>query len=317
MKPWLKDYFTFSTSEKYGVVGLISLIVILLILPYFIPMFQKTELTDYSEFAKKVEAAQLNKVDSNSVTNKPAVGKYPSTSKKPKSSNRYQPKPAQLFKFNPNTATEKDFIKLGISKKTAANIVKYRSKGGNFRKPDDFSKIYGLSDNQFEQLKPYINIPKKEFAKKSFSKPNKPAPKKKKYKPEPVIVDIATADTTELKRITGIGSVFAKRIVKFRSSLGGFHNLNQVSEVYGIDEEKLTQIQSQITFSNQPLSKLNINIDTSKTLAQHPYINYKVANAIEKYRMQHGNYENISQLKNIIIIDDELFNKIQPYISTQ
>jgi len=313
MKPWLKDYFTFNTSEKYGIIGLISLIVILLILPYFVPLFQKHEITDYSEFAQKVEAAQNNQPSTSPIEENLNKKQFPSATKEHSKKTSPQSAPINYFSFNPNTATEDDFVKLGISKRTASNIIKYRSKGGNFKKPEDFAKIYGLSESQFQQLKPFINIPKVEY-----SKPKNPNPKatiEKAYKPEPIIIDIALADTTELKKINGVGSVFAKRIVKFRNSLGGFHSKSQISEVYGIDEEKLTQIQPQISFSAQPINKININTADSDLLGSHPYISYKVANAIEKYRIQHGNYANIDELKKILIIDDELFHKIQPYIT--
>lgn len=52
------------------------------------------------------------------------------------------------------------------------------------------------------------------------------------------VVEINSADTTVLKGVPGIGSTFANRIVKYRNLLGGFCHIEQLKEVYGIDEAK-------------------------------------------------------------------------------
>ena len=39
------------------------------------------------------------------------------------------------------------------------NILHYRAKGGKFRKTEDFKKIYGMTEDQYSVLSPYIHIP--------------------------------------------------------------------------------------------------------------------------------------------------------------
>ncbi len=67
----------------------------------------------------------------------------------------------ELFYFDPNTADSIQFARLGILPRQIHNIYKYRAKGGRFRKPSDFSRIYGLSKEKYEELEPYIKIEKK------------------------------------------------------------------------------------------------------------------------------------------------------------
>ena len=38
------------------------------------------------------------------------------------------------------------------------NILHYRHKQGKFRHPEDFQKIYGLTEEQYQILHPYIQI---------------------------------------------------------------------------------------------------------------------------------------------------------------
>jgi hypothetical protein len=47
---------------------------------------------------------------------------------------------------------------LGLRDKTIKTIENYLSKGGHFYKPEDLQKIYGLHDDEYERLKPYIKI---------------------------------------------------------------------------------------------------------------------------------------------------------------
>ena len=66
-----------------------------------------------------------------------------------------------LFHFDPNTASESDLSKLGLSDKVVKTMLKFRNKG-SFRKANDVAKIYGLSEKQFVELLPYIRIKPKE-----------------------------------------------------------------------------------------------------------------------------------------------------------
>ncbi|MCD8296044.1 MAG: helix-hairpin-helix domain-containing protein [Prevotella sp.] len=65
---------------------------------------------------------------------------------------------AELFYFDPNTADSAQFARLGIRPRQIHNIYKYRAKGGRFRRPRDFSRIYGLSEKKYKELEPYIRI---------------------------------------------------------------------------------------------------------------------------------------------------------------
>src|SRR5690606_32795545 len=60
-------------------------------------------------------------------------------------------------------------------------------------------------------------------------------------------ISLNSSDTTEWKKIPGIGSSYSTRIVKYRTLLGGFINKNQLLEVYGIDSEMYSRISPYIT----------------------------------------------------------------------
>ena len=64
-----------------------------------------------------------------------------------------------LFEFNPNSIDSSGLLRLGFSSAQASSIIKYRRKGGNFRKPEDFSRLYVVSERKYRELESYIKIP--------------------------------------------------------------------------------------------------------------------------------------------------------------
>jgi competence ComEA-like helix-hairpin-helix protein len=135
-----------------------------------------------------------------------------------------------------------------------------------------------------------------------------------KFKPGTTL-EINTADTTALKKVPGIGSAFASRIVKYRNLLGGFHTVAQLREVYGIDEDKYAALSPWFTADASHVRKLRVNALPMDSLRKHPYISYRQARAIERFRRQKrqlSGWENL-QLLEEFTEDDKL--RMLPYLS--
>mgnify|MGYP000678155897 CR=1 FL=1 len=85
---------------------------------------------------------------------------------------------SQLFEFDPNLIEKDELLRLGFSEKVTSTILNYRNKGGKFYKKEDFKRVYGITEANYEILKPFIVIPKKEF--KKFEKNSKKTSIKKR-----------------------------------------------------------------------------------------------------------------------------------------
>jgi competence ComEA-like helix-hairpin-helix protein len=218
----------------------------------------------------------------------------------------------RLTKFDPNTATEQAFISLGISKRVASGIIKYRSKGGKFRIRKDFRKVYGLDSSLFTSLEPYIQLPENYARDSSTFVSRKPG---NKVNP---IFDLNLADTIQLASVYGIGPSTARRIVKYRAALGGFLDHEQLFEVWGIDSTVVRRLaeKSVIAAGFMP-NRLAINQRTEEELGRHPYLRTKLARAIVNYRFQHGKFATVDDLKKIAVIDEKAFLRIKPYITLE
>ena len=66
------------------------------------------------------------------------------------------------------------------------------------------------------------------------------AQKKSAY--DHLMIELNSADTTELKQLRGIGSKLSQRIVKYRKKIGGFTHKEQLKDIYGLPEETYLHI---------------------------------------------------------------------------
>jgi competence ComEA-like helix-hairpin-helix protein len=312
-KQFVREYLSFTRKERQGIISVVLLILLFTILPFFYPYFIKEKMTDSTAFEK--EMARL-KIDSSGKKNytkdfdKEYYNDYSPSAK-------YISREIETFSFDPNTAAVADWVRLGVREKTAITIQKYISKGGKFYKPEDIKKIWGLSKTDVARLLPYVSIPKStkeypQYAKKEY--PEKSA----SYTPHVIQkIDVNLADTAAFIALPGIGGKLSKRIISFRDKLGGFYSVEQVGETYLLPDSTFQKIKPYLFVSNSSLKRININTASVDEMKAHPYIKYNMANAIFQYRQQHGNYISVEQIKKILIITDEIYQKAAPYLSVK
>jgi competence protein ComEA len=318
-KNWIKEYFTFSKKERRAVFVLLFFAVFFALLPAMFPFLVKDDVSIEVDTATERQLAQLkipNKYDR--INEKDFVEQYDQPKYPPYKKFEKTEIIGELFYFNPNTASSDDWKKLGLREKTIQTILNYRSKGGKFRKPEDLQHIYGLRKEEYERLVPYANIEPLETANKesvtgTFSFEKKYESKESKI----IFIDINNADTTEWKKLNGIGSKLSQRIINFRTKLGGFVSVEQVGETFGLPDSTFQKIKSQLQVKQSTVVKINLNEATLDVLKSHPYLKYAVANAIIQYRNEHGPFKTVSELQKLGAIDESLYTKIAPYLTVE
>lgn len=233
----------------------------------------------------------------------------------------------ELFPFDPNTADSTQLLRLGLRPWQVRSIYHYRAKGGIYRAPVDFARIFGLTKKQFEVLRPYIRIaddykPASDFYhNETYSKrPHAPVQQEQpQEKPtynyphkltQGQQLAVNSADTTELQQIPGIGKTYAKAIVRYREKLGGFTSSKQLLEIEGLPEST-TQF---VTVDTTHVRKMNINQLTLNQLRQHPYINFYQAKAICDYRRLRGPIKSLQDLKLLKDFPPAEIERLQPYV---
>ena len=242
-----------------------------------------------------------------------------------------EPKASNLFAFDPNTIDSTTLVSFGIKAWKVKNFIHYRKAGKVFHSADDMLDTYGWTEEDIRPLRPYIHIgkayqkevyPKISESRKEHDGSATPVVEKEsaykdslrrymsnKFK-EHTLVDINTADTTLLKRIPGIGSHFAKSIVRYRDKLGGFINVEQLAEINNFPMETLDWF----SVSTPQIKKININKADFKQMAAHPYIGYDNTKRIKNYVRLDGYIKSVEQLRSLGFFTDEELERLLPYL---
>jgi DNA uptake protein and related DNA-binding proteins len=312
-KQFVREYLSFTWKERWGTISVVLLILLFTTLSFFYPYFIKKEMADSTAFEKEMARLRIDSSGKKNYTKDLENEYYNDYSPGAK----YVSRKIETFDFDPNTAAVADWVRLGVREKTAITIQKYISKGGKFYKPEDIKKIWGLSKTDVARLLPYVSIKniireypqyaKKEYPEKSASYTMRVIQK----------IDVNLADTSAFIALPGIGSKLSKRIISFRDKLGGFHSIEQVGETYLLPDSTFQKIKPYLFTSNSSIKRININTASVDEMKAHPYIKYNMATAIFQYRQQHGNYMNVEQIKKIMIITDEMYQKAAPYLSVE
>ena len=303
---WFKEYLSFHKTERNGIAALVLILIGLITFNMYQRFFWKG---DWEEMQLKYGPMIVQFQEETD-----------SIAQAEETPEPWIPKTRELFKFDPNTLDSSGWVALGFSPKQSGAILKYRSAGAKFRKPEDIKKLFVVDDERYEELKPFIEIqpiaetePTEKWKNDSFEK--KPKWEKPEYIPKNI--ELNTADSALLVEVQGIGPFFARVIIEQRDKLGGFRTKNQVLEVYGMDSAKFAKIESELWVDPARISKININKATLKELVHHPYINFNQAKAIVNYREQHGQYKNLESLKKIHLIDDGFMSEMTPYLKVE
>lgn len=320
MRPWkeeVKDLLSVSSGERRG----ISLLLLLLLLTSSWVAYEQFVAPDVAADRAGLETAwvQLSEPAGSSIDD----GKAP----------RVQPveQGQVLFDFDPNHLPAEQWIALGLSERQAAVIHRYEARGGHFRTKGDLARMRVVDPELFARWAPFIQLPDPNpAAVASSAHAPEGSPSISTYPPRtgssvreaghsPLPVEINSADTNLLVEVRGIGPAFARGIVKYRDRLGGFHDLDQLAEVYILRDkpEALAELRTRLVVDTQLVRRFAVNSFTAEELGPHPYAGWKVAKALVAYRKQHGPFRTVADIKGCVLVTDSIYRKLAPYLSAE
>lgn len=223
--------------------------------------------------------------------------------------------------FDPNTVDSNTLVHLGFKPWQAKNLLKYRAKGGKYRKAEDLKRLYGMTDSMYQTLQPYICIELENLEVDSLANDSLRVDTTRyatmpgwQHVKKDTILNLRTADTTELKMIRGIGSYRAKQIVRYREALGGFVRMEQLLEVEGM-EAVADSVLKHFVLDSAKVEQLNVNVMSVRQLSKHPYLRFEDAKAIYELRRQKIRLDSIEQLYDLEGLSEETIKKVAPYLN--
>lgn len=302
----IKEFFYFQKSDRHVLMVLLGIAIVFMSLVYFLGSDEMEENKAYTEQNDYNDQQYDHRHRRMKSRRKQPYYAVPETK-------------TERFPFDPNTADSTQFLRLGLQPWQIRNIYKYRAHGGIYRKASDFAKLYGLTLKQYKSLEPYIRIspdyrPAAEYYEEKSTVSSAITPRdtvlfpKKLKEGEYVLLNIA--DTTLLKKVPGIGSGYARAIIRYGERLGGYYDPSQLLEINAFPEDALPYFR----VAQEPIRKLNVNKLSLEQLRKHPYIGFYQAKAIVEYRRLHGPINNLQQLSTTGLFPKETIIKLQPYI---
>lgn len=299
----VKSYFRHYRSERRGV---IVLAIILLLALAGVEVFRLV----YEPEIEKIDVVILNEM-----APQEAKSELPSV-------NEVE---IERFNFNPNTLSDSGYAALGFSKKEITTLRNYQASGARFEIKRDFSKLFFVDEEEYAELEAYIDLPEvrpeKTYAQTFTQRDESPKVKWSDtaqtdlYRFKEFTCDLNTADTNELKRLNGIGSFYARKIIEYREELGGYYSLSQLLELWEMTPEKIDKFASQVKLNPSAIRQININTASAHELSQHPYFSFGEANKIVLKREELGTFADSKSFCSSGLLDADLCRKLVPYLN--
>ena len=305
-----EDYFNFSRAERFGILVLGGCILLLLVFRWSLPLWIKPHPPDVTAFAEEI-AKFHRAVDSLALAKK--LFEAPT----------FLLSTSDLFSFDPNRATNEEWERLGMNERQIRNIRNYQARGGYFKRKEDLQRLYTISATQYQRLEPYIRlaagepsvrqvIPEKQFVSDTEEEERADITSLRETKLQ---IELNTADSSLLTRLPGIGPMLAARTIKYRRLIGGFVDVAQLGEVYGINRELVERLTPQLSADSSLVRKISVNKATQREMNSHPYLNEQQVRGILNYRRLQNRINSLDELvrNNIFKRDDA--EKIRPYLT--
>jgi competence ComEA-like helix-hairpin-helix protein len=299
----LKEFLYYSRTDRGLLIAALGLLFLIIVLRLAMPSKSTPSggAGELSAFRQEMEdsAAKPKRTYARKV--------YPSHGRRGPGKAPFTLASLRLHPFDPNQADSAELAAMGLPVTAVRSLVHYRQQGGSYRSARSVQRLYGMSDTLFARLQPYLRFPEEET--------DKEAPRALSYTPAEKYpagtqIDLNTADTTELKKIPGIGSGIARAIVGYRERLGGFYDVTQLAEVRFATPE----MQQWFVVSQPPSRLIRLNHDKLDRLRAHPYLNYYQARDIIAERNARGDIKSLSRLSLYKSFTEKDFERLKPYL---
>lgn len=247
-----------------------------------------------------------------------------------------------LRPFDPNTADSLTLRSVGLKPWQIRNLLHYREKGGRFRKPDDFRRLYGLTDSAYQALRPYIAIDtmpfflerqerilrdslRRDSIRQRYNERHDSIERAYQARRDSLVkagvihlkkdtvIELNTADTSDLQYIRGIGSYTARQIVRYREQLGGYYSPDQLREIERLDHTNWDSVMPHLTADALLIRRINVQTASVERLTRHPYISFTQAKTVYETRRRKIRLTGMEDLCPSVFTHEEAA-KISPYL---
>ena len=271
-----KQYFIFDKGQRIGLVILVSLIIIVQFLYFFID-FSNPKITTNQEsewLALQTEIDSLKEIASDDTY--------------------------KIYPYNPNFITDFKGYKLGMKVAEIDRLLAYRKLNKYVNSAQEFQNITKISDSLLAAMSPNFKFPdwvNNKNKANSYSSSNfETFAKQEKI----IVKDLNLASKDDLMKIYGIGDAISDRILKQKELLGAFVSIEQIDDIWGLSPEVVKQLKLRFKVSGVTVvKKIDINNLPIRELIKFPYFKYAIAKEIVTFRSMNNGINGADDLTKI------------------
>jgi competence protein ComEA len=295
MKALVRSFLGFSKVERFSIAFLCLVMMVLIVTKASLHLWAKPKPID-AETERRLQIA-YNKWQANENATRESDA-MPDHSRD-----------AVLFAFDPNTLDSVGLLRLGMPQTAVKGLMNWRRKGKHFYKAEDLKPLYNLPEEVYAQLAPFVRIEGGNEASGKWG-----SGYYNSFPAIPAVIDLNSVDSAILDRgVPGIGSTLAHKILQQRAALGGFIRYEQILEVYRFPDTTFERMKEKLRINPAAVKKMRLNTATLEQMTAHPYVGERLAKNIIMYREGIKQYESVEQLRQVPLMNEEIYRKIAPY----
>ena len=286
----MKSYFTFSRQQRNGIFLLLSIIILLQCIYFFVNLEPNKISYDEGLLARvNYEMDSLRKVQ---LASKQQV----------------------IYPFNPNYISDFKGASLGMTNEEIDRLFAFRDQDQWINSAKQFQEVTKISDSLLSEISPYFKFPEWVESQVSGQTNNYDNNSVKTFAQKQ---DLNTATAQQLEKIYGVGKTLSQRIVKYRDNvLGGFINDVQLTEVYGLTQEVIDKIKEEFMVKTPKyIDKVFLNKATTEELVTIQHIDYDLAHTIIEQRQLLQGFKSFDELIKVKVFPIEKLDIIKLYLS--
>ena len=127
----------------------------------------------------------------------------------------------------------------------------------------------------------------------------------------PLELNMAAAE--DLRSLPGVGPVLSQRIVRFRDVLGGFHDIDDLYEVYGLDSSVVDGAKAYVTVDATLVRPVCLDTVSFRSMLKHPRFDVETTKKLMRARGR--GVHTLDVILGRSRLDSAVLRKVQPYLT--
>ena len=253
---------------------------------------------------------------------------------------------------DPNTADSVTLVGMGFEPWQAHNIIRYRARGGRFRRVEDVKRVYGMTPEQFERVAPHVNISKRyrpyneeegtaerarwdaeraqreeqrearerQYEERQQAREAREQARKdslaKRFPRQEKFEKLVQLDlnTVDTATLKKVPGIASYRARQIVRYRDRLGGFVSTAQLHEIEGLPADELEAWFKVEGSHVKRIDLNRATVQEMGRHPYIGFTRARAIENYRRNQGRIKSIDDLCLLEDFTQEARDRMEPYV---